>query len=150
MTQRRIYQDQSPYFVTTNSFAQYPSFCDDRFARYLSKNIFLFCQEYKFTLYGYCIMPDHLHLLVKPNGSLNISRVMCAIKSTTATDLYKAGLLQDKLWHPRFMSRIINSRQEFDNKIRYIKNNPAAQGLELKYQKLPYLYICPEGLKSDS
>ena len=139
MTQRRVYQLSKPYFVTTNCFDHYPFFCNSLFVKTLSKNIFKFSNDYKFRLYSYSIMPDHLHLLLEASQDFNISRIIGAIKSKTAHELYKAELLETKLWHPRFSSRIINSKEEFWIKMRYIRNNSA--GLESKYQEMPYLHL---------
>lgn len=145
MTQHRILQNTSPYFITTNCFAKEPLFCHDNFAEILMQNIFLFCRQYQFTLYGYCIMPDHLHMLLRSSPAYNVSRIMGAIKSKTVTDLYKIHLWDNKLWHPRFRSRIINSRQEFETVLRYIRNNPVRAELEPQWQQLPYFYICRSG-----
>ena len=53
-----------------------------------------FSNDYKFRLYSYSIMPDHLHLLLEASQDFNISRIIGAIKSKTAHELYKAELLE--------------------------------------------------------
>jgi len=67
MTQRRIYQDEYPYFVTTKTKDGIWFFDKIKYAKLLSNIIFQACQLKKFILYAYCIMPDHLHALVGKN-----------------------------------------------------------------------------------
>lgn len=64
MTQRRIYQDEFPYFVTTNTRDRRPFFDDIRYARLLHKVIIKSCWIKNCLVYAFCVMPDHLHLLV--------------------------------------------------------------------------------------
>lgn len=64
MSQRRIYQNEFPYFVTTNTQGRRPFFGDVRFAQLLHKVIIKSCWIKNCLVYAFCIMPDHLHLLV--------------------------------------------------------------------------------------
>lgn len=64
MSQRRIYQDEYPYFVTTNTRNRKPFFDDIRYAQLLHKIILEACKMKDFLVYAFCVMPDHLHLLV--------------------------------------------------------------------------------------
>lgn len=65
MSQRRIYQEEFPYFVTTKTKDGICFFNKTKYALLLSNIIFQACHLKKYILYAYCIMPDHLHLLVK-------------------------------------------------------------------------------------
>ena len=64
MSQRRIYQDEFPYFVTTKTKEGVWFFDETKCAKLLSDIILQACQLKKHILYAYCIMPDHLHVLV--------------------------------------------------------------------------------------
>jgi REP element-mobilizing transposase RayT len=141
MTQRRIYQSVKPYLVTSNCFCKYPVFANTRCAEILMKNIFKFCENYKAKLYGYCTMPDHLHITIKPSASFNLSRVIGAIKSKTAFEILEEKLHEGRVWQPRFNDRILNTRKELLTRINYMKANPTRKCLENKYRRLPYMHI---------
>jgi len=64
MTQRRIYQEEYPYFVTFRTKEGYPLFEKIKYAELLLKVIFKTSSMKKYDVLAYQIMPDHLHLLV--------------------------------------------------------------------------------------
>jgi len=64
MTQRRIYQDEFPYFITTKT-RDGIWFFEKKYSKILSDIIFYSCKLKNYILYAYCIMPDHLHMLIK-------------------------------------------------------------------------------------
>jgi REP-associated tyrosine transposase len=47
-----------------------------------------------FALYGYCLMSNHFHLLIRPTGA-TISRIMqssCRTRSATTSTIVQAGM----------------------------------------------------------
>ncbi|OIP96906.1 hypothetical protein AUK40_04390 [Candidatus Wirthbacteria bacterium CG2_30_54_11] len=76
MTQRRINQVEYPYFVTANTAERIWLFEDTQLTEQLSAIIMKACQLKCATLYAYCIMPDHVHLLVwmREDSPYNIVR----------------------------------------------------------------------------
>jgi len=72
------------YFVTTNTYKRIKIFEEDVTSRFL-----LFCIGYHkfmldFNLFGYVIMPDHIHLLIQPGDKYNLSSIMKFIKGNFA------------------------------------------------------------------
>ena len=64
MTQRYIHEADFPYFITTNTQGREWLFEDFLYAKLLNEVIFASCVLKRFTPMAFCIMPDHLHLLV--------------------------------------------------------------------------------------
>ncbi|MFA5106700.1 MAG: transposase [Patescibacteria group bacterium] len=64
MTQRRIYQDEFPYFVTFRTSGDNPFFEETKYAALLSSIIFQAGKLKGYDILSYQIMPDHVHLLV--------------------------------------------------------------------------------------
>ena len=64
MTQRIIYPNEFPYFVTVNVGNKAPLFKDKNTAKILSVSICEACKMKEAIVYCYCILPNHLHLLV--------------------------------------------------------------------------------------
>ena len=52
------------------------------YVRYLEK-FFYFCREGDITLYAYCLMPKHIHLLLEM-GKISLSKVDGFVKSPTS------------------------------------------------------------------
>ena len=98
-----------------------------------------------FRLYAFVAMPDHLHLLLRPNAEVaNVRRIMSALKSRTATAVLErlkrespslAERARDAkgqyhLWQPGGgYDRNIHSHDEFLEKVKYIDENPVRRGL---------------------
>lgn len=144
------------HFVTTKTYRNYPYFKNDDFCRILLEELRFYSQKYGFTLLGYVILPDHLHLLIwwdrEERPDLNISRVMQGIKGASARriiDLLKSmGLeqmlqstqrsantkshkqnLKYRVWQPDFYDFVIHSKEKLLEKLNYIHNNPVKDGL---------------------
>jgi len=65
MTQRLIYQVVCPYFITINTFSRRHLFSQRKFTLLLYGIIIEACRLKEFDLYAFCILSDHVHLLVK-------------------------------------------------------------------------------------
>jgi putative transposase len=76
------------HFVTTRTYENRPYFKNREISSILWKEIKFYGQKYGFTLLGYVIMPDHLHLLIwwdkEERLELNVSKIVQMIKGTTA------------------------------------------------------------------
>ena len=74
-------------------------------------------------------MPDHLHLLIKPNPGVELSRITKGIKGVTARKINERRKIRGNLWQDESFDRIIRSQEELDEKIKYMLNNPVKRGL---------------------
>ncbi|MFA5051680.1 MAG: transposase [Patescibacteria group bacterium] len=64
MTQRRIYQQEHPYFITFRTREGWPAFEDREMAGLMADIIFNAGRLKWFDVLAYQIMPDHVHVLV--------------------------------------------------------------------------------------
>jgi putative transposase len=94
------------------------------------------------ALIAACLMPDHLHLLVKPR-TRSISQWMAAFKSYTTTVTRQAGG-RSFLWQPGFYDRHIRSHSEYEATVAYIVTNPAAAGIVTDDAEWPWVYVRDE------
>jgi len=89
MSQIRIYIDDAIYFVTTRTFDFQRLFAEDDNCR-LFLEVLDFChKKFKFKLYGFAVMPDHVHLLIEPNEKYNISEIIHRIKGNFAIKYHR-------------------------------------------------------------
>jgi hypothetical protein len=85
MSQRLIYQIIYPYFITINTFSRYHLFSRRKFALLLHKIIIEACKLKEFDMFAFCILSDHVHLLVKKQA--NATTESCVVWG----DLANAG-----------------------------------------------------------
>jgi len=82
----------------------------------------------EFWLYGYCIMPTHLHLLLRPNKH-DVAAAMSGIKGVTNTRTARMRKTRVSIWQPKYFDNITRRVRDFWAKLEYIHINPVAAGL---------------------
>jgi len=80
--------------------------------------------KYKFTIDNFCIMGDHIHLLIRPGIEASLSRIMQWILSVFAMTYNRLYGLTGHVWGERFRSRIIAGLAAFIAVFGYIDMNP--------------------------
>lgn len=86
-------------------------------------------KKFSFSLKNFCIMGNHIHLLIKPDPGESLSRIMQWILGVFAQIWNKKHHLSGHLWGDRFFSRIILGILDFLKVSNYIDNNPVIAGL---------------------
>jgi putative transposase len=106
--------------------------CQDRCA-YLAgieaKSIFLAVLEqtrirYDFNIFGYVVMPEHVHLLVSEPPAKPLSVALAVIKREASS-----RLPEKPFWLPRYYDFNIFTTGKHVEKLRYMHRNPVARGL---------------------
>ena len=99
-------------------------------------------QKYDFTVVGYVVMPEHVHLLISEPGEGDPSVVMKVLKQQVARRLLprrrtrnrQPGLWAEPesprhFWQKRFYDFNVWSRRKEIEKLRYMHRNPVKRGL---------------------
>jgi REP element-mobilizing transposase RayT len=61
---RRFYLENSAYFVTTVTKERKAIFLDKKLCRILLVTVEYYKTILDYKVYGFCLMPDHLHLIL--------------------------------------------------------------------------------------
>jgi len=78
---------------------------------------------FKFRIYGYCLMDNHVHLIVDANGS-DISKVMHGINFSYAQYFNRRYDRHGHLFQDRFKSKMVENERYLFALSAYIHNNP--------------------------
>ncbi|OGX45731.1 MAG: hypothetical protein A3G38_01990 [Omnitrophica WOR_2 bacterium RIFCSPLOWO2_12_FULL_51_8] len=70
-------------------------------------------RKYGFKLFGYCLMPNHVHLIINPALSENLAKIMQSITQTYTTWFNKKYTKVGHLWQGRFKSMVIEKNSYF-------------------------------------
>jgi REP-associated tyrosine transposase len=81
-----------------------------------------------FLLFGYVIMPTHVHLLFSPQ-SQNLIRIMRDLKSKTGYAIAQRRKVPGPIWQERYFDTIIRQVRNIRQKLEYIHRNPVEAGL---------------------
>ncbi|MFH1427792.1 MAG: transposase, partial [Patescibacteria group bacterium] len=86
-SQHRFYNKDYIYFITTNTHKRFPFFEEDMLCQLFIANLRLGKILKNFKLFGFIIIPDHVHLMLKPEGKFNISKIMQFLKRHFSRDI---------------------------------------------------------------
>ena len=126
---KRYFEDGIAYFVTTVTRNRFPLFRDAKLCRILLVTIEYHKTVFDYCVFGYCLMPDHLHLILKPEGRFNLSFIMKMIKGSFARKVNRLNGKEGSLWQPRFYDEGIRDERQLLIQLEYIHNNPVQAGL---------------------
>ncbi len=78
----------------------------------------------RYRVHAYVVMNDHVHVLVEPFAGQILEKVVHSWKSFTAHRLQRQYGRQGRIWQEEYFDRVVRDAKEFDEKLRYIVNNP--------------------------
>ena len=86
-------------------------------------------KKFNFSLKNFCIMGNHVHLLIKPGSGESLSKIMQWLLGVFAQLWNRKHNISGHLWGDRFFSRIIMGIFDFLHVFLYINYNPVIAGM---------------------
>ncbi len=100
------------------------------------------CLRHSLRLFGYVIMPEHVHLVLQPPDTIKLGPIIGELKSTSAARIIfdrsirfpaicrvrKNGRTRKIFWQPRCYDHNCRSNKTVIEKINYCHNNPVSRG----------------------
>jgi len=87
---------------------------------------------------GYCLMPNHFHLVVWPRGEGDLSRWMQWILTTHVRRYHEHHQTSGHVWQGRFKAFPIQEDDHLLTVLRYVERNPLRAGLVASLSNWPY------------
>ncbi|MGA2423905.1 MAG: transposase [Terriglobales bacterium] len=84
-------------------------------------------ENYSLCVYGYVVMPEHVHILVNEPEKGTLAQAMQSLKQGVARRL--ALRAAESFWQARYYDFNVWSEKKFVEKLRYIHRNPVKRGL---------------------
>jgi REP element-mobilizing transposase RayT len=78
----------------------------------------------RYRLHAWCVMPNHVHVIVEPLGDYQLSKLIHSWKSFTANAINRRLGLSGTLWQADAYNHIIRTQKEYDYQVRYVWENP--------------------------
>jgi len=90
-----------------------------------------------YHLYAYCVMPDHVHLVLGlQKGSPGLSNVVGNIKR--AARHFCKRVNRDVVWQDGFHDRILRENETSGEMVKYVLLNPVRAHLVSDFSEYPY------------
>ena len=85
--------------------------------------------KYYFKLYAYCLMPNHIHLIINIRKTGDLAKIMQGLTQTYSIWFNKKYTKVGRLWQGRFKSLVIQKDEYFIDCLKYIELNPVRANL---------------------
>jgi putative transposase len=123
---KRYHESKQSHFVTFSCYHRLPYLAEQRVCAVFVNSLERMRRKYQFRVYGYVLMPEHVHLLLSEPQSASLARAVQALKVSVARHVRD---LNTPLWQKRYYDHNVRSYENFMNKLRYIHRNPMKRGL---------------------
>lgn len=124
--------------------AEHPVTADEAVSRVICENVEFYCRRLQYALFCYCLMPDHLHVLLSPAESgILIEKWLDSFKSFTTHQYMKAGG-RPPLWQRSANDHVCRVHETVENVTRYIVTNPVRAGMVTRWDEWAYTKVFVE------
>ena len=125
----RLLEEGAIYHVTCRGNNRTKIFyVTEDYRKYIS-NLIINKLKYKFKLYAYVLMVNHLHLLIEPQFLKDLTQIMRSLSISYSVWHNRRYGCVGHVWQGRFGSRIIKNDQDLLACMAYIEMNPVKAGL---------------------
>ncbi len=132
------YSKDRPVHVTICTDNKGRLFDSEGNAKIVINELLKTAKDLRFRILCYCLMPDHLHVIVSPGGStLPLSKFLNIFKGRT-TGVFKDKENLRKIWQRSAFDHVIRTEESLKAVIEYIMNNPVRKGIVEKADDYPY------------
>jgi putative transposase len=133
------------YYVTLCVLNRQTYFKNNEIAQIIKDEINFRTAKKEIELFCYCIMPDHLHMLLSLHNSYEkrLQDWIIAFKRYTRRIGYQKFKIRS-LWQRDFYEHIIRRRESLIEKAQYIVDNPVREGIVEEWEDYPHSWISDE------
>jgi putative transposase len=124
------------YFVTFCTFDRRDVFSDIETAQSVLSQFRRTSRRRKFAILAYCLMPDHVHLLVEGIAVDSDFRRFIKNLKQSSGQRHEAGL-KEPLWQEGYYDRVLRPDDDARKIARYVVENPVRAGLALTAADYP-------------
>ncbi|MDP2728077.1 MAG: transposase [Dehalococcoidia bacterium] len=79
-------------------------------------------------VYGYCVMPDHIHIVLGPSADCDIMTFVGQYKNLVQRAAWGLGV-NGGFWQTGFWDRFLRAEEQVEQVVEYVLNNPIRRGL---------------------
>jgi putative transposase len=120
----RYQKNGHTHFITFSCYQRRPYLASDTTKALFEDALERTRLRYRFAVYGYVLMPEHVHLLVSEPEKVLLARAIKALKLSVAL-----RTKERPFWQARYYDFNVFSNEKRTEKLRYIHRNPVSRGL---------------------
>ena len=132
---KRFQESRQLHFITFSCYRRQPRLKTPRACRVFLRQLEIARRRFGMCVYGYVLMPEHVHLLVNEPESGSLSTVIQSLKQTVAR---LSGFEGRHFWQRRYYDFNVWSERKRIEKLRYMHRNPVSRGLVERPEDWPW------------
>lgn len=110
---------------------------DPRIAREVQQAFLHFDGE-RYRLLAWCIMPNHVHVVMEPDANHGLGTIVQSWKSFTAKKANAILGRKGPFWRKDYFDRYMRNEDHYARTVEYVENNPVKAGLCRTAQTWPW------------
>jgi putative transposase len=126
----RFYESRQLHFLTFSCYHRRPNLGNIASRTIIESALERVRHQHGLCVYGYVVIPEHVHLLVNEPERGTLAQAMQSLKQDVAHSM--ALRAADPFWQARYYDFNVWSECKFVEKLRYIHRNPVNRGLVVR------------------
>ena len=135
--------DSNTFFITSVTYGRRNLLQSERMAALFMDCLAKNCQQHRFLLHEFVVMPDHVHLLITPASRVTLQKAVQFIKGGFSYHASKELHFHFEIWQPGYTNHAIRDRRDYEQHRSYILLNPVEAGLCESPEQFPYSSAYP-------
>jgi putative transposase len=132
---KRYQQARHAHFITFSCYHRLPYLDDDHARTVFLQTLETLRTRHLFRIYGFVLMPEHVHLLLSEPEACLLSDTLRALKTQTSKLLKRD---RTQFWQRRYYDFNVFSEDKFPEKTHYMHWNPVLRGLVERPEDWPW------------
>ena len=121
--QPRIVLPNIPHHITQRGNYKQTVFQGERDFKTFSTWVNEYAQKYELDILAFCLMSNHFHFIVVPNGEESLARAFNILQMRYAQYINRKRKANGHVWQGRFFSCLLDDAHLY-RAIRYVERNP--------------------------
>jgi putative transposase len=126
------------YSLCFNTKTRRPLFRSPEFATATIEQIQKSCKLEMFAALAYCVMPDHVHLVLEGLTATSDLRRYEKLPKQRVENVARRQFQIHRLWQNGYYDRVLRSRHAVEASVRYVLENPVRAGLARSIGEYPF------------
>jgi len=120
----RVIAEGYPHHIIQRGNNKQAVFFDDHDRRFYLELLKKYSQECQSKVHAYCLMNNHVHILVTPQRNDSIAKTMQKLSLRFTQHINKKFKRTGRLWECRFYSSLVDREEYLWSVCKYIERNP--------------------------
>lgn len=126
----RVILPNTPHHIVQRGHNRQTVFCSDDDYNYYCENLIFFKQKLGCKIYSYCLMTNHVHLVIDPGPNPeSLSLLMKHVAGRQTRYVNRREKRSGSLWEGRYKSSIVSQKEYLAACCRYVELNPLRAGM---------------------